>query len=127
MLDFIKVHKFSIFCLLALIWIFTVIRTQLKYKKKGERLQGKIVNYVQNSGNFFPVFQFEYNGQHLTVDSYNASKNANELGQTDTIYYIPGNQKGVFRERDLTPKLWMIVMTVVAIAYIILDFIVFNR
>lgn len=127
MLDFIKVHKFSIFCLLALIWLFTVILTQLKYKRKGERLQGKIVNYVQNSGNFFPVFQFEYNGQYLTVDSYNASKNADELGQTDTIYYIPGNQKGVFRERDLSPKPWMIIMIIVSIVYIVLDFAVINR
>ncbi len=127
MLEFIKVHKFSIFCILALIWIFTVIFTQLKYKKKGIKLQGKIVNYVENSGNCFPVFQFEYNGQYITVDSYHSTKKANELGQTDTIYYIPGNQKGVFRERDLAPKPWMIVMTVVAIAYIILDFIVFNR
>ena len=126
MLEFIKVHKFSIFCILALIWIFTVIFTQLKYKKKGIKLQGKIVNYVENSGNCFPVFQFEYNGQYITVDSYHSTKKANELGQTDTIYYIPGNQKGVFRERDLAPKPWMIVMTVVAIAYIILDFIVFN-
>ena len=127
MLEFIKVHKFSIFCILALIWIFTVIFTQLKYKKKGIKLQGKIVNYVENSGNCFPVFQFEYNGQYITVDSYHSTKKANELGRTDTIYYIPGNQKGVFRERDLAPKPWMIVMTVVAIAYIILDFIVFNR
>lgn len=127
MLEFINLHKFSIFCILALIWIFTVIFTQLKYKKKGIKLQGKIVNYVENSGNCFPVFQFEYNGQYITVDSYHSTKKANELGQTDTIYYIPGNQKGVFRERDLAPKPWMIVMTVVAITYIILDFIVFNR
>lgn len=127
MLEFLKVHKFSIFCILALIWIFTVIFTQLKYKKKGIKLQGKIVNYVENSGNCFPVFQFEYNGQYITVDSYHSTKKANELGQTDTIYYIPGNQKGVFRERDLTPKPWMIVMTVVAIAYIILDFAVLKR
>lgn len=126
-MEFIKVHKFSIFCILALIWIFSVMSTQFKYKKKGLRLQGKIVNYVNNSGNCFPVFQFEYNGQYLTVDSYHSTKKANELGQTDTIYYLPGNQKGVFRERDLAPKPWMLVMIIVSIVYIILDFTVINR
>lgn len=126
-MEFIKVHKFSIFCILALIWIFSVMSTQFKYKKKGLRLQGKIVNYVDNSGNCFPVFQFEYNGQYLTVDSYHSTKKANELGQTDTIYYLPGNQKGVFRERDLAPKPWMLVMIIVSIVYIILDFTVINR
>ncbi len=127
MLEFINLHKFSIFCILAMLWIFSVMSTQFKYKKKGVKLQGKIVNYVGNPGNCFPVFQFEYNGQHLTVDSYNASKNANELGQTETIYYLPGNQKGVFRERDLAPKPWMIVMLIVAIVYIFLDFAVLHK
>ena len=87
MLEFIKVHKFSIFCILAMIWIFSVMSTQFKYKKKGARLQGKIVNYVGNSGNCFPVFQFEYNGQHLTVDSYHSTKKSNELGQTEIVIY----------------------------------------
>ena len=127
MLEFINLHKFSIFCILAMLWIFSVMSTQFKYKKKGVKLQGKIVNYVGNPGNCFPVFQFEYNGQHLTVDSYNASKNASELGQTETIYYLPGNQKGVFRERDLAPKPWMIVMLIVAIVYIFLDFAVLHK
>lgn len=127
MLEFIKVHKFSIFCILAMIWIFSVMSTQFKYKKKGARLQGKIVNYVGNSGNCFPVFQFEYNGQHLTVDSYHSTKKSNELGQTEIIYYLPGKQKGFFRERDIAPKPWMIVMIIVSIVYIILDFTILDK
>lgn len=127
MWEFIKTHSFSIFCTLIVIWIIGVIRTQHKYKTKGVQLIGEIVGYKRSQGNIFPVFQFEYEGEQLTVDSYHADKVQEEAGSTDTIYYLPGNTKGVFRERDIKPKLWMIVIIVVAIAYIIMDLTVFHK
>lgn len=127
MWDFIKTHDFSIICILVIIWVIGVIRTQRKYKTKGVQLIGEIVEYKGSQGNIFPVFQFEYEGEKLTVDSYHADKVQEGVGSTDTIYYLPGNTKGVFRERDIKPKPWMIVIIVVAIAYIILDFTVFHK
>lgn len=122
MWDFIKTHSFSVFCILAFIWIIGVIRTQHKYKTKGVQLTGKIVGYTKSQGNIFPVFQFEYEGEQITVDSYHSAKVQEEVGTTDTIYYLPGNTKGVFRERDIKPKLWMIVCSIAAVVYVVLDF-----
>lgn len=122
MWDFIKTHTFSVFCILFTIWIIEVILTQRRYKTKGVQLTGKIVGYKGSQGNIFPVFQFEYEGEQLTVDSYHSDKVQEEVGTTDTIYYLPGNTKGVFRERDIKPKPWMIVCTIIAVVCVILDF-----
>lgn len=127
MWDFIKTHTFSIFCVLGIIWVAEVFCTKLKYKTKGVKLTGKIVEYKLTQSNYFPVFQFEYEGELLTVDSYQAAKVQSELGTTDTIYYIPGKTKGVFRECDLKPSLSMTATCIAAIAYIILDFTVFHK
>lgn len=127
MWDFIKAHTFSIICVLGIIWAVEVYCTKLKYKTKGVKLTGKIIEYRLTQSNYFPVFQFEYEGEQLTVDSYQADKAHNEIGTTDTIYYIPGNTKGVFRERDLKPSFLMIATCIAGIAYIILDFTVFHK
>ena len=121
-MSFIKDHILSIFCATFIIWCINVFLTQMKYKKKGVSLTGTVVDYVVQSSNYFPVFEFEYEGQKMKVDSYQADKTNNGIGTTDTIYYLPGNTKGVFRERDLKPKLWMIAGIVLCLGVIIIDF-----
>ncbi|MBO4876423.1 MAG: hypothetical protein J5501_00250 [Ruminococcus sp.] len=126
-MDFIKTHMFSIVCVLFILWVIIYLRTMLKYKKNGVALTGKVVDYKIQSSNYFPVFEFDYEGQTLRVDSYEADKNNNGIGTVDTIYYLPGNTKGVFRERNLKMKLWMILGSLLCIAYIIMDFTVFHK
>ncbi len=124
---FIATHSFSIICILGVIWVIKVILTQRKYKTKGVQLIGKIVDYKMSQSNFFPVFQFEYEGKQLFVDSYHSDKVQEKIGTTDTIYYLPNNKKGVFRERDLKPDIKLIACVAAAIVYIILDFTVFHK
>ena len=121
-MSFVKDHMFSIFCAIFIIWVINFFLTQIRYKKKGVALLGTVVDYVVQSSNYFPVFEFEYEGQKMKVDSYHSDKSNNGIGTTDTIYYMPGNNKGVFRERDLKPKLWMIAGVLLCIAVIIIDF-----
>ena len=121
MWDFIKEYCFLIFCVLGLIWLGKVIFTQMQYKSKGARLEGTVVGHVNESGNYFPVYEFQYNGETLRVDSYNGDKNP--VGGTETIYYLPGNQKGVFAERNIGIKPWQILcgaaFVVVIVIYIV--------
>ncbi len=121
-MEFLKTHFLSIFFLLGIIWVGKVIYTQLKYKKNGVPIEALVIDHKVESGNYFPVYQFDYEGQTLTVDGYNGTKSNADLGQKVTIYYLPGNAKGVFRESDLRIKAWEIALIVVALAYIVLDF-----
>ena len=109
MWEFLKQNFFLIFLALCLIWLGNLILTQLRYKKKGVYVEGTIVGYVNQSGNAFPVFEFEYNGEKLRVDSYNAEKNPLPEGEREMIYYLPGNNKGVFTEKNVGIKLWQIL------------------
>ena len=117
---FIKENMLLIFCVLALIWLGEVIFAQFKYKKKAVRLEGKVVGHQNQNGNFFPIYEFEYNGENLRVDSYNGTKEPMQEGETETIYYLPGNQKGVFAERNIGIKPWQIVCGGSFLLYIIL-------
>ena len=121
-MEFLKTHFLSIFFLLGIIWVGKVIYTQLKYKKNGVPIEALVIDHKVESGNYFPVYQFDYEGQTLTIDGYNGTKSNADLGQKVTIYYLPGNAKGVFRESDLGIKAWEIALIVVALAYIVLDF-----
>lgn len=114
-------------CILALIWLIEVFITMYRHKSKGIPLNATIIDYRIAQNNYFPIFEFEYNGETLTVDSYYSSKTNTEKGTTDTIYYIPGNKKGVFRERDLKPKPWMIIGGILALFYVIFDFAVLSK
>ncbi len=125
--SFIKDHVFSIFCLLALIWLAAVIKEKLKYKKHGIPLTGTVVENKTVTGNLFPVFEFEYEGETLRVDSYEGTKSGAVIGAKDTVYYIPGNTKGVFREDDLKPKPWMFIGGILAAAYIVMDLVVLHK
>lgn len=121
MLDFLKGHIFLFFCIFGLIWLGGLILTQIKYKKNGVRLDGKVVGHVNQTSNYFPVYEFVYNGETLRVDSYNGEKNPMIEGEVEPIYYLPGNQKGVFAERNIGIKAWQIFLAVACVIYIVLD------
>jgi hypothetical protein len=127
MMSFIKTHMFSIMCILGLIWLAEVIATKLRYKKKGTALTGRVVANKTVTGNLFPVYEFYFEGETLQVDSYEAVKDGVSVGTEETIYYVPGNKKGVFREEDLKLKPWMLIVSVLAAAYIIVDFAVIHK
>lgn len=127
MLVFFKAHSFSIFCILGLIWIAEVVLTQFRYKNKGVLLEGTIIAHKNQNGYVFPVYEFEYMGEKLHVDSYNSTKNPATIGQTEMIYYFPGNTKGVFSEKHIGVKPWQIICFVAALAYIILDFTILHK
>ena len=126
-MSFIKTHMFSIMCILGLIWLAEVITTKLRYKKKGTALTGRVVANKTVTGNLFPVYEFYFEGETLQVDSYEAVKDGVSVGTEETIYYVPGNKKGVFREEDLKLKPWMLIVSVLAAAYIIVDFAVIHK
>lgn len=125
--SFISDHMFSIFFVLALLWLATVVMTKLKYKKNGIALTGTVVANKTVTSNQFPVFEFVYEGETLRIDSYEGTKTGLQIGTEETIYYIPGNKKGVFREDDLRLKPWMLLISVAAVAYIIADFTVIHK
>ncbi|MBQ4464454.1 MAG: hypothetical protein II916_00615 [Oscillospiraceae bacterium] len=121
MWDFIKDNILTIFCVLGLIWLGNLFLTQLRYKKQGARLEGTVVGHVNQSGNYFPVYEFNYNGETLRVDSYNGDKNPMIEGETEIIYYLPGNQKGVFAERNMGVKPWQILCGAAFIVVIVIS------
>lgn len=108
MIDFLKENYLAVFFVLIFLWVGNVVLTQIRYKTKGVRLDGKVVGHVNQSGNYFPVYEFQHNGETLRVDSYNGEKNPMLEGEVEPIYYLPGNQKGVFAERNTKIKLWQI-------------------
>jgi len=127
MIGFIKTHMLSIVFILGIIWIAEVIITKLKYKKQGAALTGVVIANKTVTGNLFPVYEFYFEGETLQIDSYEAVKGGVPVGTEETIYYVPGNKKGVFREEDLKPKPWMFIVSVLAVAYIIVDFAVIHK
>lgn len=127
MLKFLWDNVLGIFFLLAAVWVGYLILTQLKYKTKGVRLDGKVVGHVNQSGNYFPVYEFDYNGETLRVDSYNGDKNPMLEGEFEPIYYLPGNTKGVFAERNIKIKLWQIGLGVGGLVLGILKFVLYFK
>ena len=113
--------------ILGIIWIAEVIITKLKYKKQGAALTGVVIANKTVTGNLFPVYEFYFEGDTLQIDSYEAVKGGVPVGTEETIYYVPGNKKGVFREEDLKLKPWMFIVSVLAVAYIIVDFAVIHK
>ena len=59
-MEFLKTHCLSIFFLLGIIWVGKVIYTQLKYKKNGVPIEALVIDHKVESGNYFPVYQFDY-------------------------------------------------------------------
>lgn len=121
MLDFLKEHYYLIFFILCLLWLGKLILTQLRYKTQGVRLDATVVGHVNQSGNYFPVYEFMYNGETMRVDSYNGEKNPLQEGKSEPVYYLPGNQKGVFSERNVGIRLWQIAGGLGALALVIAD------
>lgn len=126
-MGFIKTHMFSIMFILCLIWLAEVVISKMRYKKKGIAVNGKVIANKTVTGNFFPVYEFDFEGEMLQIDSYEAVKGGIPVGTEETVYYMPGNKKGVFREPDLKLKPWMLIVSVAAVAYIILDFTVIHK
>lgn len=126
-MGFIKTHMFSIMFILCLIWLAEVVISKMRYKKKGIAVNGKVIANKTFTGNFFPVYEFDFEGEMLQIDSYEAVKGGIPVGTEETVYYMPGNKKGVFREPDLRLKPWMLIVSVAAVAYIILDFAVIHK
>jgi hypothetical protein len=128
MWNFIKENILAFFFLSIVLWVGNLILTQIRYKTKGARLDGKVVGHVNQSGNYFPVYEFVYNGETLRVDSYNGEKNPMLEGEVETIYYLPGNMKGVFAERNTKIKLWQIGLGVACLVLGILKIVTyFNK
>ena len=121
-MNFLWKHSFSLLCIAVCIWVLNLWRVQRNYRKNAVPLQAKIIDYKLAQNNYFPIFEFEYMGQTMTVDSYSADKNLNEKGMLYTVYYLPGNQNGVFREKDFGVKAWHIAAIVAAVVYVVIDF-----
>lgn len=121
-MNFIREHSFSIFCLLGIIWLAWVILVQLRFKSKGVVVTAKIVGNKNQNGYYFPVFEFDYNGEKLTVDGHIAEKTPFEEGSETDIFYLPGNKKGVMRISDVKPKLWQIGALCACALYVLIDF-----
>ena len=125
--SFISEHILSIFFALALLWMAKVVMTKQKYKKKGVALTGTVVANRTVTSSQFPVFEFCYEGETLRIDSYEGSKTGLQVGTEETIYYMPGNKDGVFREADLKIKPWMLLVSVFAVIYIVADFTMLHK
>ena len=121
-MGFIRAHSFAIFCVLGIIWLIVVIGTQIKFKRRGTLVNAKVVGNKQRSGYFFPVFEFYFEGKTERIDGHMGESNPFEEGSEMSVYYLPGNSKGVMREKDVKIKLWQIVALLACAAYAILDF-----
>lgn len=121
-MDFIRSHSFSIFCILGIIWLITVISSQIKFKRKGTLVNAKVVGNKQRSGYYFPVFEFYFEGKTERIDGHMGENQPLEEGSEISVYYLPGNSKGVMREKDVKIKLWQIIALCACAAYAILDF-----
>lgn len=65
-------------------------------RKTSIRIDGVISSFAQNSGNYFPVVTFNYEGEELTMRAANGgSKPKGNVGDSVVVLYRPKNQKYV--------------------------------
>ena len=121
-MELLKAHGFSMMCILCIIYVGVTVYMQFKYKKKGVVINAQIADYKQQSGTYFPIFKFEYNGSEHTVKNYIGDREPENIATSKEIYYIPGNDKYVMRVTDVKIQAWQIGLAVVAPLYIIFDF-----
>ncbi len=95
-------------------------------RKKGEHIPARFVGFSNEKGNSYPLFNFKYNGEDLTIsgavpverpDSYK-----HEVGDTVNIIYVPGNNKYVDIEGSYTDFLWAVGSILVGAVLIFLYF-----
>lgn len=120
--SFVWNHVFGFFCIAGLIWLTEVIFTQIRYKKRGVVLQGEIIGERVVNHMYFPVYKFDHRGEEIMIDSYQGGKDPHTVGQVDTIYYLEGNSKGVFREHDAEIQLWEIACFIGVVVFGLMDF-----
>ena len=106
---------------MGVLWVCEVICTQLKFKKKGIMLDGEIVGYNGQKGNYFAIHSFRYEGEDLKLESHFGDKSPAPVGSVEKIYYLPGNKKGIMRENDVKIKSWQILVIIACIAYVVAD------
>lgn len=65
-------------------------------RKTSLRIDGVISSFAQNSGNYFPVVTFTYEGNEYTMRAANGgSKPKGNVGDAVEVLYRPKNQKYV--------------------------------
>lgn len=65
-------------------------------RKNSVKVPGKIVNFVVENGNYFPVIAFVYNGEQKAIKGANGSASQKgNVGDDCEVLYRPGNEKYV--------------------------------
>jgi len=108
-----------LFFALGLVWLCILYYRQYEFKKKGILVKAKIIDVKQETGNYFPVYKFYFEGQEIVIDGHEGEKEPPRLGKEVEVYYIPDDNKGVATPEFIRVKIWQVVCTVFCIAYII--------
>ncbi|MBO4636560.1 MAG: hypothetical protein J5685_05365 [Clostridiales bacterium] len=85
--------------LLVFAGIYLLVKKALE-KKKGVSIDARLTGFSDERGTHYPVFEFSYEGEQLTVPGGTPVEDPNrykhKIGDTVNIIYVPGNTKYVY-------------------------------
>ena len=79
------------------------------HRKKGIHLDSKLVGFQDENGTQYPVFQFNYQGEEVTISGGVAAKPDKfkyQVGDTVRVIFVPSNRKFVDVEGSATEYLY---------------------
>ena len=111
--------------LLVFAGIYLLVKKALE-NKKGVRIAARLTGYSEERGNHYPVFEFSYEGEQLTVSGgtpvEDPGRYKHQIGDTVDIIYVPGNTKYVYVVGSYTEVLYGVGSVIVGAILLVVYF-----
>lgn len=86
---------------------------KLAFQIRAKKINGRVVGNCIEGRRFYPLYEFEYNGEKMVLPARNSLKKQLEIGTTETVYYLPNGDGKIVRQKDLDPTVLDVLTTAV--------------